>query len=377
MSQKRRPQGRAKRQSQGARSRWQRFLREWGIYLLIAAVIVAVAVVIINQRGGGDFAREAPYAVYFTQGDQGTPAPGGIEQLILADIAAAQRSVEVAAPGLDLDALTTGLVEAHGRGMEVRILEDSRAQKDTAVSTMTERLRQAGIPVVLREGEGALGASFVVIDEYLLWAGSWELSQRGLREDAAYVLRWRVGDLARDFHSEFMEMFADGAFGPNSPETPEHRYMAIPDQGAISAYMMPEGQALSEVLQDMNKATGEIIVLSEGLRDVRLGDRLGGEATRTGMRVWGVLGRGTSDREITDYMQQNGALLEEYAGYGRMYENAIVIDGQIVVIFSQPLDQMAIDQNDGFIILVYSRELGNTFQKEFRRLYEQTQSQGQ
>ena len=349
-------------------ARWRRFLREWGIYLLIGAAIVAIFVLLGRSRGGVGLATETPYRVYFTQGEVGHPKPSGLEAELVADVAAAGRWIEVVAPGLDLPQLAEALMAAHGRGVRVQVVEDEASQEDPAVLAVTTRLRQSGIPVLLRP---RLGGSFIVVDGRILWAGSWELSRRGLEEGNSLVLRWELPTLAADFHAEFTEMaletFAGGLFRPPTALKTPYPYLAIPDGASISVYMTPENDALSEVLQTLARTQDEIIVLGE-LNDPRLGDRLIGEASRSTMlTVWAVLSK--SDPGLLQALAERGANLGVYTGTERLYENVLVVDGQSVIVFSQPMDQEAYDHNDGYVLIVRDRELGQILQREFARLY--------
>ena len=354
----------------GKKPSWQRFLREWGIYLLIGAAIVAVFLFLGRGGGKASLVTVAPYRVYFTQGELGHPRPAGLEAEIIADIAAASRGVELATPGLDLPQLAEALIAARARGVTVQVVEDLSRQEDPAVQEVAARLQESGIPVLWRS---RLGESFLVIDARIAWVGSWDLSRRGLEEDAGLVLRCELVPLAADFHAEFTEMVLEAFAGgflrlPTVVKTP-YPYLAIPDGPSLSVYRTPEDAALSGVLQALARAQDEILVLGE-LNDSRLGERLLAEASRSTMlTVWAVLDEGGSDPNLLRGLAERKVNLGLYTGPGRMYENVLVVDGQNVAIFSQPMAQEAYDRNDGYVLLVRDRELGQLLQRELARLY--------
>ncbi len=365
-----------KSRSRKVEVRWRKVLREWGVYLLIGAAIVAAFVLLSRPRGGVGLATGAPYRAYFTQGEVGHPKPSGLEAELAADVAAAGRWVEVAAPAFDLPQLAEALIAAHERGVRVQVVEDEASQEDPAVLAVTTRLRQSGIPVLLRP---RLGGSFIGVDGRILWAGSWNLSRRGLEEGAGLALRWELPPLVADFHAEFTEMvleaFAGGLFRPPTPLKTPYPYLAIPDGASISVYMTPEDDALSEVLQSLARTQDAIVVLGE-VDDPRLGDRLIGEASRSTMlTVWAVLSE--SDPGLLQALAERKANLGIYTGTGRLYENVLVVDGGIVILFSQPMTQEAYDQNDGYVLIVRDQELGQTLQREFSRLYAGAKKGGQ
>jgi hypothetical protein len=364
-----------------SRVRWRKIWKDWGLFLVAVAVILIgglVALVIRVSRGERppEINPAAPYRIYFTQGDSGETAPDGLEAVILKDITAAQSSVEVATPGLDVPRLADALVAAQGRGVQVRVLEDAASQETPAVTTVTEQLRAAGIEVVLREAPGALGGAFLVVDQSLVWAGSWDLSQQGLEWDDAVVLRWDIPQMAINFHTEFEEMFVDGAYGPVSPADTPHKYLAIvvPSDNAgraASIYLTPEDDFFSQVLQIIAGVKGEIIFLTEDIDDIRLGDRLVAESGRTDIALWGVVGKSGSDSPIVSEIRANEAGVVDYGGSGVLRESVIVVDGETVCFFSQPLLGTGLDQNDGYVIVIADADVGAIMQREFGRLARQ------
>jgi hypothetical protein len=364
-----------------SQARLRKIWRDWGLFLILVAVILIGGIVALIVRANSSrqpqIGDQPPYRVYFTQGDLGEPAPEGLEAVIVKDVAAAKTSVDVATPGLDLPRLVDALIAAQGRGVEVRVLEEAASQESPTVVTATGRLRAAGIAVVLREAKGRLGESFLVVDKSLVWAGSWDLSQNGLTVDDALVLRWNIAQMAQDFHDEFNEMFVDGAYGPGSPADTAYKYVAIavPSSGnapatyrAISIYLTPEDDPYSQVLQSMAKVKGAIIVLTGGIDDARLGDRLTAESGRTDISVWGIVGDAGSSRKIVDDIRAHKAGVLDYRGKGQLRDSVIVVDAETVCIFSQPLVRTGLDQNDGYVIVVVDRDLGAIIQREFGRL---------
>lgn len=366
---------------QTGQARWRKIWKDWGLFLAAVALILTVGIVALTIRTcQGERPPEinpaAPYRIYFTQGDSGEATPEGLEEVILKDIAAAQSSVEVATPGLDLPRLADALVAAQGRGVQVRVLEDAVAQETPAVMTVTEQLRAAGIEVVLREPPGALGGAFVVVDQSLVWAGGWDLSQQGLEQDDAVVLRWDIPQLAIDFHTEFEEMFVAGAYGPGSPANTPHKYLAIvvpADDNArgASIYLTPEDDPFSQVLQSMASVQGEIIFFTEDIDDPRIGDRLIAESGRTDIALWGVVGRTGAASAIVAEIRGNEAGVVDYRGSGVLRQSVIVVDGETVCFFSQPLLRTGLDQNDGYVIVIADRDVGAIMQREFGRLVSQ------
>lgn len=352
-------------------SAWRKFWRDWGLYLAILLAVVAVGVLVgfLARRAAPEIASGRPYRLYFTQGDLGYPAPEGLEAEILKDIDAAAESVEVATAGLDLPRLAQGLAQARARGVAVRVLQNPPAAEDSAVISVTAFLQSHGVTVTLHP-QGMLGGTFVVVDRQVVWAGSWDLSQAGLTQDAAYVLRWSLPLLAEDFHREFVEMVEQGSFGPASPRDTAHPFIAIPDVVSIDVYMTPEDDPLSDILQRMASSQHQVVVMTEALGDQRIEDRLIAQAPLDTMQVWGIFG---ATHELTASIQEllrQGTQLRRYKGAGQMRENAILLDSGVTVILSQRLVRERLDRYDGYVLVVVDEELTRLMGKEFQRLFD-------
>jgi hypothetical protein len=362
------------------RARLARLWKDWGLFAILIVLIVGGGTValVVRQSGGRqqDISQVTPYRIYFTQAKATEPATAGVETAILGDINAAKRSVEVATPGLDLPSLASSLIAAKGRGLTVRVLEDAATQEDPAVLTVTEGLRQAGVEVVLRAADGALGGAFVVLDESLVWAGAWDLSQQGLNVDDGLVLRWEIPQLAQDFHDEFTEMFGDRAYGPASPANTRHKYLAFPPpvSASISVYMTPEDDPIGEVLQSLAKVQREIIVVTGGLEDQRLEDRLIAESAKKTVETWAILGDlGSSEQGVASLIANEAALLK-YRGRGELRQSFILVDGEVACFFSQAMKKDWLDRNDGYVIVLRDRNIGSLLQQELARLVQAVQS---
>lgn len=350
---------------------WQRFWQDWGWFLAAAGIILMGLVVFqIVRTRPRELNASQMYDIYFTQGGQGAPMPDGLEAEIVADIDEAEERIDLATPGLDLQAVGAALVEAHGRGVQVRVLEDPARQGEPGVAAVTAQLQAAGIPVVLHPQEGGLGGSFLVVDRRVAWAGSWELTVRALEEDAHCVLRFTLAQLADDFRTEFEEMFEQQAFGPGSPDEPGHRFTTMLDGGIISVYFMPEDDPFQEVLTTLARSSNEFLVMTESLADFRLEDRFEADAPRFDIEGWGAFdAQGTSSEETFRSLQQAQMNVRVYQGPGRLRENVVVVDSAKYMVFSQPLEQAALDQKDGYVVVIQDPQMAKVLQFEFNRLY--------
>lgn len=347
------------------------FWREWGVYLVVAGLILLGALVWqLSRPRSPDLAPAEHYQLHFTQGGEGDATPADLVALITADIAAAQGQVDLATPGLDLDEIATALIEAHNRGVKVRVLEDEATQDDDAVSAVSERLVEAGVPLKVRRAEGTLGGAFVVVDGKIAWAGSWEINRQALEQGASCVVRFALLQEGDNFATEFAEMFDEGAFGPSSPQNTPHTFLSMLEGGAVSVYFTPEDDPLAEILNTIARVDTELTLLTEGIEDARLVERLADEAALARLLSLGVFeSQGFSDAEALRELHDAGMDLRVYKGPGRLQENVIIVDSQIAILSSQPFVQQHLEQNDGYIMVLRGPDIGQAFEQEFLRVF--------
>jgi phosphatidylserine/phosphatidylglycerophosphate/cardiolipin synthase-like enzyme len=337
----------------------------------VAAVVLAVVIVFATRRSEPRFVTPAShYDLYFSQGDQATGARPDVEQAIIGDVAIATERVFLATPGLDLMDLADVLVQAHERGVDVRVLEDGATQSDPEVAAVTERLQQGGIEPVLRQASGELAGTFIVVDRHISWVGSWELNHRGLEQDSQCVLRFDIPQIAENFATEFEEMFTDGAFGEHSTRGTPHSFLTILGADSINVYFTPEDQALEEVLQAIHSVQRNLGVMGRGLNMAALFDRLLAESRLDYVSVSGVFDAlGPTPEDTLEILHKANMDLRLHYGTGQIGESAIIVDERVVILFSQPFTDSVLEQNDGYILVLWSGDMAKAFLEEFNRLY--------
>jgi phosphatidylserine/phosphatidylglycerophosphate/cardiolipin synthase-like enzyme len=122
---------------------------------------------------------------HFTPGDAPLNA-------ILQLIHGARGSIDVCVYTVTDDRITRALLEAHGRGVRLRVVGDDDKSLD-AGSDM-DRLRDAGVPVRLDRSEAHMHHKFAVFDRLRLLTGSYNWTRSAAEHNHENVL---VSDDAR------------------------------------------------------------------------------------------------------------------------------------------------------------------------------------
>jgi phosphatidylserine/phosphatidylglycerophosphate/cardiolipin synthase-like enzyme len=296
---------------------------------------------------------------------------GGLDEALAADIARAELSVDVAAYDFDLESVADALVEAYADGLRVRLVTDS----DNAEELALQQLRDAGIPIVEDGRAAIMHDKFVVIDERIVWTGSWNLTDSGTYRNNNNAVRIRSDLLAENYTVEFEEMFENHEFGPSSPANTPHRQVLVEDGDdgiLIESYFAPEDQVADRLVALLGEAEASIRFMAFSFTDDRLGGEMMGQY-QAGLRVQGV------------FEGRNADLV--YSEFGRMYSldppmdvrldgntymmhhKVIIVDDKVVALGSFNFSENADMANDENLLIIYDRGIASLYRAEFRRMY--------
>jgi phosphatidylserine/phosphatidylglycerophosphate/cardiolipin synthase-like enzyme len=312
------------------------------------------------------------YAVYFSEPDgvHSKTLLGGPDKDLASAIQSARVSVDVAVLRLDLWSIRDALIDAHRRGVSVRMVIDSDYLNEEEI----QDLIKAGIPIVGDRGEGTMHNKFVVIDRKQTWSGSMNFTISDTYRNNNNLLRIDSSELAENYTKEFEEMFIDGLFGAGSPANTPHPIIDVQGVEIESCFSPDDGcQALLEDLAANATQSIRFLVFSftsDDLAEAIL------ERADAGVSVSGVFDEGQYHSNIgTEYDKLRSAGLEVHlsnASY-KMHHKAIIIDDRIVVTGSYNLTYFAENRNDENLLIIHSPEIAGLYQEEFLRLFDQSQ----
>ncbi|MGC8874364.1 MAG: phospholipase D-like domain-containing protein [Chloroflexia bacterium] len=312
------------------------------------------------------------YQVYFTAPDTADAAPhtGGIDARVAADIEAAQESVDIATFDLDLQTIARALLQAHERGVRVRLVIDDENLSDETVLQTTRDLSSAGIPIVYDQRQAFMHNKFVVIDRRIVWLGSWNLTDNDTYRNNNNFLRLELAPLAENYTREFEEMFLDHAFGPKSPENTPYPVLLLDDGTRIETYFSPEDNPRAAVLSALERAKQEIVFMAFSFTDEEIAQILIRKA-KDGVVVHGVLeARNTAAASsIYDLLRGAGVDVRLDGNPRVMHHKVFVIDGRITITGSFNFTQSAARENDENLVIIENADLARAYQEEFERVY--------
>ncbi|WP_163997934.1 phospholipase D-like domain-containing protein [Pyxidicoccus caerfyrddinensis] len=129
-----------------------------------------------------------------------TPGDGPLNAIIQ-QIQRARGSIEVCVYTVTDDRITRALLEAHGRGVRVRVIGDNDKALD--VGSDMERLGAAGVPVRLDRSEAHMHHKFAVFDRLRLITGSYNWTRSAAEHNHENVLVCDDARLVQPFSRAF------------------------------------------------------------------------------------------------------------------------------------------------------------------------------
>lgn len=308
--------------------------------------------------------------IYFTDPDapNASDFEDGPDEALAAAIDAARLTVDVAVYNLNLWSIRNALLDAHARGVVVRVVVES----DNMDRDEIQDLVDAGIEVLGDRQEGLMHNKFVVIDRYEVWTGSMNFTLNGVYEDDNNLLHFRSRDIAEDYLVEFDEMFVQDMFGPYAiPLTPNPVVMV--DDTVIEVYFSPDDGVQARLVELLNAAQSSIHFLAYSFTADSLGEVIRSKAA-AGLTVAGVM---EADQVATntgteyDPFLQAGLNVLLDANDDLMHHKVFIIDESIVVTGSYNFSSSAEERNDENLVIIHNPDVAAAFMNEFWRVYNQ------
>lgn len=311
------------------------------------------------------------FELYFT--DPSAPlsiqGSGGVDGPIVEAIDDARLSIDVAAYSLSLNSVRNALINAHQRGVTVRMVMESTNMDRSD----PQRIIEAGIPVVGDEQNGLMHDKFIIIDRSEVWMGSMNFTDSGAYDDNNNVFRIRSTKMAENYIKEFEEMFIDNQFGPNVVAETPNPTLTI-DETRVDTFFSPDDGVANQLATVLSSAEESIYFLAFSFTSNDLGAIVRAKAAE-GLEIHGVMDeeqiKSNQGTEFDPFRQAELDVLIDGIP-GQMHHKLFIIDEKIVVIGSYNFSQSAEQRNDENVLIVYNEDIAEQYIQEFERVAAQS-----
>jgi phosphatidylserine/phosphatidylglycerophosphate/cardiolipin synthase-like enzyme len=278
-----------------------------------------------------------------------------------------------------LDSVADALLRAQMRGVRIRVVTDT----DNLKNPPSQRLVNAGVPVVDDKRGALMHHKFAVFDGATLLTGAWNFAERDTLRHNNNTAVFRSPDLARNFTNEFEKMFTARRLGPTKPRDVPNPVVQVGNT-RVETWFASEQDLPPVILQRVRAARSNVAFMAFSFTLDDIGTALQ-QLVQNGVGVWGVIETTGSDTKQSEYgrlkdlkaqephppfpgCQDGPAVLTDGNPY-LMHHKVFVIDQRTVILGSFNFTNNAANDNDEAMLIVDDPTFARQFLAEFCRVY--------
>ena len=293
---------------------------------------------------------------YFSQ-TKGKYYKEGVDVKIIQDINDAHTSIEMAMYFLTNKYITKALIEAHDRGIKVRVVTDDKKQN----AKKYQKLSDAGIIVEADQNPKALMHNkILIIDTRVVWISSGNYTVYAFYRNHDNYLRIEDSAIANYYRSKFIKLYAHDSKA-------QQPYLSR----ELEIYFAPDSDIQKRLLARINNAKKDIYFMAYAFTNQTLADALIAAHKR------GVVVRGVFDEvqhkhqkySVYTYLKDNGITVALDTNRYKMHHKVIIIDQKVVVVGSYNFTKKANSKNAENIMLIKRRDIASRYLQEFENIY--------
>lgn len=295
------------------------------------------------------------------------------ERALLADLRSATQSIDFASFEYNLTSLGDALVEARQRGVKVRLALDRGNLENPVMAKWAGIVEDAGIPISWEESSNFLHSKFVVIDERIVWTGSWNPTINDTYRNNNNILRSTIPVLVANYRAEF-ERMADRDFGKRKMGATPYPTIQMGDV-LIENYFSPMEPVRDRIVAYLAEAERSVDVMAFSFTADEIGEAMierhqAGVPVRVVFENRNAAGIGSEFDRLSDV----GIDVLKDGNCYTMHHKVIIIDQRIVITGSYNFTARAENVNDENLLIINDAALAAGYQEEFARVYAQAQN---
>jgi phosphatidylserine/phosphatidylglycerophosphate/cardiolipin synthase-like enzyme len=319
----------------------------------------------IPQGFGAEFGFWQVYFTAPTGSSDRSLYTGGIDIALAQAIDAARGTLDIAAFEFNNPVLTTAVLNAHTRGVRVRMVADNQHGVG-ADSTSYTQFVAAGIPVVDDGRSALMHNKFMIIDGTVVWTGSWNYTINDTYRNNNNAIALRSRRAVQSYQAEFNEMFERREFGPRS--SVGNAVSFNQDGTPIRILFAPEDDVIGAITQELNKATSAIRFMTFSFTVDSIAEVIQSRAA-AGAQVQGIFettGSETAFSELRPLFCAGLAVRQDGNPF-ILHHKVFIVNDDIVITGSFNISDNATRSNDENLIIIQDRVLAAQYIAEFER----------
>lgn len=290
----------------------------------------------------------------------------GVDVAVAAAIDATRNTLDIAAFEMNNTVITEAILNAHERGVRVRIVNDNEHGIDDDDTTLVE-LEAVGIPIVSDNRSALMHNKFMIMDSLTVWMGSMNYTMNDVYRNNNNTMMLRSRRAVEVYQAEFNEMFERGQFGTRSDASNTGNFSQ--DGVPIEIYFAAENAVTDMIVREINAARSSIRFMAFSFTLDSMGTALVSRA-QAGVNVQGVF---ETTGSLTQYSEMGrlhcaGMDVRQDGNNGVLHHKVFVIDESTVIFGSFNFSDSAASSNDENLMIIRDRNIAALFLQEFGRV---------
>jgi len=318
----------------------------------------------------------AGWRVYFNQPDPGADRDsyaGGIESALVNGIRETRSTLDIAVFELNSEPIYRAILEAHQRGVAVRIVTDDEHGLHDEANDALRRFQAAGIAVRDDGRSGLMHNKFMIMDGQSVWTGSMNYTVNGGYRNNNNIIVMESAAAAAAYQTEFDEMFERGEFGVRSSDDGIVSFAL--GAGEFSIIFAPEADEVSLLKAEIEAAARSIHLMTFVFSLEELAAAILKQADNQSAGdfiVRGVFERRNSTASWSQLPSLHcaGADMRRDGSPFVMHHKVIIIDEHTVITGSFNYSRSAAERNDENIVIIRNELIAKLYLDEWRRLWD-------
>ncbi len=319
--------------------------------------------------GQGSGAQKGFWALYFNEPTGESSEEfyvNGIDVPLAQAIDSVQATLDIAAFEFNNEVLTAAVLNAHERGVQIRIVTDDEyglEEEDESIPVFIE----AGIPVVDDDRSGLMHNKFMIMDNTTIWTGSMNYTVNGVYRNNNHLVALRSQQAVRAYQEEFNEMFERREFGTTSTEG----FATYTQDGTpVEIYFASEDDVVGAISEELTAADSTIRFMAFSFTQDDIGEAMF-EADARGVEVTGVFELRGSETRFSEMgrMFCSGWDVRQDGNKYVLHHKVIIIDDDTVLTGSFNFSASATESNDENLLIIKDPDFAALFIEEFNERF--------
>ncbi|MFN8673135.1 MAG: phospholipase D-like domain-containing protein [Candidatus Sericytochromatia bacterium] len=266
--------------------------------------------------------------------------------------------------------VTQAFINAHKRGVKVRLVTDDENLKDKQDPTKDRQsiidLKKAGIEVKDDKREKLMHNKFMVVDNTYVWTGSMNLTTSSMYHHNNNSIRIKSPELAQNFNAEFSRFWDQNLYGTN-PHTIPNQVVNVAGS-SIRTFFSPGGGTNLAIVEELKKAKKSIKFMAFSMthKDILA---VMTEKKQAGLNVEGIFDECLIPQYSIYFALKKANIFTRGDGnQALMHHKVMIIDDETVITGSFNFSKSADEGNNENCLFIKSPTLAKIYNSEYSRI---------